>query len=130
MSSRTILTITSILLFATGGLAVFAADEVAGLMDLEVSFETRIFAEFAGIGMLALAIQNWMSRGRPIGGVYARPLGLGNLLFFSTSALTLGRYLVAETLPREMIAVCGVFALLALAFAWLVFFSQPAADNH
>lgn len=130
MSSRTILTITSILLFATGGLAVFAADEVAGLMELEVSFETRIFAEFAGIGMLALAVQNWMSRARPIGGVYARPLGLGNLLFFSTSALTLGRYLAAETLPREMIAVCGVFALLALAFAWLVFFSQPAADNH
>lgn len=128
MSSRTILTITSILLFATGGLAVFAADEVAGLIDLEVSFETRIFAEFAGIGMLALAIQNWMSRGRPIGGVYARPLGLGNLLFFSTSALTLGRYLAAETLPREMIAVCGVLVLLALAFAWLVFFSRPAAE--
>jgi len=128
MSSRTILTITSILLFATGGLAVFAADEVAGLMDLEVSFETRIFAEFAGIGMLALAIQNWMSRGRPIGGVYARPLGLGNLLLFSTSALTLGRYLAAETLPREMIVVCGVFVLLALAFVWLVFFSRPAAE--
>lgn len=102
MSSRTILTITSSLLFATGGLAVIAAaDEVAGLMELEVSFETRIFAEFAGIGMLALAIQNWMSRGRPIGGVYARPLGLGNLLFFSTSALTLGQYLAAETLPQD-----------------------------
>lgn len=128
MSSRTILTITSILLFAAGGLAVFAADEVAGLMDLEVSFETRMFAEFAGIGMLALAIQNWMSRGRPIGGVYARPLGLGNLLFFSSSALTLGRYLAAETLPIEAIALCGLFALLAVAFAWLVFFSRPAAD--
>lgn len=128
MSSRTILTITSLLLFVAGGAAVFAADEVAGLMDLEVSFETRILAEFAGIGMLALAIQNWMSRGRPIGGVYARPLGLGNLLFFSTSALTLGRYLAAEMLPREMIAVCGVFALLALAFAWLFFFSRPAAE--
>lgn len=128
MSSRTILTITSLLLFVAGGAAVFAADEVAGLMDLEVSFETRIFAEFAGIGMLALAIQNWMSRGRPIGGVYARPLGLGNLLFFSTSALTLGRYLSAGMLPLEVIAVCGVFALLALAFAWLVFFSRPAAE--
>jgi hypothetical protein len=82
MSSRTILTVSSIPLFAAGGLAVFAADEVAGSLGLEISFGTRMFAEFAGIGMLALALQNWMSRGRPIGGVYARPLGLGNLLFF------------------------------------------------
>lgn len=128
MSSRTILTIASILLFAAGGLAVFAADEVAGLMDREVSFESRMFAEFAGIGMLALAIQNWMARGRPIGGVYARPLGLGNLLFFSSSALTLGRYLATEMLPIEAIALCALFALLAVAFAWLVFFSRPAVE--
>ncbi len=97
-------------------------------MDLEIAFGTRMFAEFAGIGMLALAIQNWMSRGRPIGGVYARPLGLGNLLFFSSSALTLGRYLAAERLPIEATAVCGVFALLALVFVRLVFFSQPKAE--
>lgn len=103
MSSRTILTITSLLLFAVGGLAVFAADEVADLMDLEVSFETRIFAEFAGIGMLALAIQNWMSPGRPIGGVYARPLGLGNLLFFSTSALGIFSAAAPVTCPCNLL---------------------------
>ncbi len=55
MSSRTILTDSSILLFAAGGLAGFAADEVAGSLGLEISFVTRMFAEFAGIGVLVLA---------------------------------------------------------------------------
>jgi hypothetical protein len=52
---------------------------------------------------------------------------LDNLLFFSSSALALRRYLAAEMLPIEATAVCGVLALLALAFVRLVFFSQPAA---
>ncbi len=121
MSSRTVLTVSSILLFVPGGLAVFAADEVAGSLGLEISFGPRMFAEVAGIGMLALTLQNWMSRGRPIGGAYARPLGLGNLLFFASSALALGRYLAAEMLPIEATAVCGVLALLALAFVRPVF---------
>jgi hypothetical protein len=68
-SRRAILAVSSIPLFAAGRPAVFAADEVAGWLGLEISFGTRMFAEFAGIGMLALALQNWMSRGRPIGGV-------------------------------------------------------------
>jgi hypothetical protein len=87
-----------------------------------------VFAKFAGIGMLALAMQNRIPGAGLTGGVYARPLGLGNLLYFSSQALTPGRSLVAEMLPVEATAVRGVPAFLAVAFVRPVLFSQATAE--
>ena len=66
-----------------------------------------------------------MSRRNRIGGIYARPIGMGNLVLFTTAALTIGKALFAGHLPPAFIPAGVVFGVLAASFAWLVFVHDP-----
>jgi hypothetical protein len=70
-------------------------------------------------------VLDWVSRRNRIGGIYGRPLGLANLLLFSAAALTLGKAAAAGRLPSESLVPCAVFGVLAVGFAWLIFFHDP-----
>ena len=129
MHGRLILTSSAIILFLLGAAAQFAAEEVGHLLDPAASRGLVVAVQLAGSGMLGFAALNWMSRGVRIGGIYGRPLGIGNLLLFVTAALTLGRASWADGLPIALSGLAGVFAVLALAFAWLVFANDPFAES-
>ena len=128
MHGRLILLLSALILFAVGGAALFAADEVARLFDAGGSKGLALAIQLMACGLLGFAVLNWMSRGNRIGGIYARPIGIGNLLLFTTASLTIGKAALAGSLPIIVTAVGVVFAVLAIAFAWLVFFHDPLAE--
>lgn len=125
MLGRFILTLSAAILFVGGAVAAFAAEEVARAIDADASAAFPVVVQVAAGGFLAFALVNWMSRKNRIGGIYARPLALGNLLLFSSSALAVGNAADTVKLPSEGIVVCAVAALLAVSFAWLIFFHDP-----
>ncbi|MCH8617266.1 hypothetical protein LZ016_14305 [Sphingomonas sp. SM33] len=126
---RFILTLSALILFIAGGAALFAADEVARLLDPAPSRSMPLMVQLAGSGSLGFAALNWMSRGNRIGGIYARPTGIGNLLLFLTAALSLGKPAISGDLPLAVTVVAATFALLAVSFAWLVFVHDPLAET-
>ena len=128
MHGRLILLLSALILFAVGGAALFAADEVARLFDAGGGKGLALAIQLSGCGLLGFAVLNWMSRGNRIGGIYARPIGIGNLLLFTTASLTIGKAALAGSLPIIVTAVGVVFAVLAIAFAWLVFVHDPLAE--
>ena len=128
MSGRIILTLSAVILFVAGGLALFAPAELARALDPAGSRGVQIIIQLLGSGFLGFALINWMSRRNRIGGIYSRPLGMGNLLLFATAALTLGKAATAESLPVTAIGVCAVLAVLAASFAWLVFAHDPLSE--
>lgn len=129
MPGRLILTVSAIVLFIAGGATLFAPDELARALDPSASRGLAVIIQLVGSGFLGFALMNWMSRRNRIGGIYARPLGMGNLLPFATAALTLGKAAAAEKLPAAGIGVCGVLAVLAASFAWLVFAYDPVPET-
>src|SRR4051794_8097057 len=129
MPGRLILTFSAIVLFVAGGGALFAPDELARAVDPSASRSLAVIVQLLGSGFLGFALINWMSRRNRIGGIYARPLGMGNLLLFATAALTLGKAATAESLPVAGIGVCVVLAMLAASFAWLVFAHDPLSEK-
>jgi hypothetical protein len=129
MHGRLILTLSALILFAVGGAALFAADEVARLFAAGASKGLAFAIQLTGCGLLGFAALNWMSRGNRIGGIYARPIGIGNLLLFTTAGLTIGKATLAGSLPVIVTAVGIIFAILAIAFAWLVFVHDPLAEH-
>lgn len=128
MPGRLILSFSAIVLFIAGGATLFAPDELARAIDPSASHSASVIVQLLGSGFLGFALVNWMSRRNRIGGIYARPLGMGNLLLFATAALTLGKGAVAENLPAAGIGLCLVPALVAGSFAWLVFAHDPVSD--
>ena len=129
MHGRMILSSSAAILFLLGAAAQFAAEEVAHLLDPAASRSLPLAVQLAGSGMLGFGALNWMSRGVRIGGIYGRPLGIGNLLLSVTAALTLGRAAWVGGLPIALSGLAIVFAALALAFAWLVFANDPFAES-
>ena len=128
MPGRLILTFSAIVLFIAGGATLFAPDELARAMDPSASQGLAVVIQLVGSGFLGFALTDWMSRRNRIGGIYARPLGMGNLLLFATAALTLARALAAEKLPAAGIGACAILAALAASFAWLVFAHDPISE--
>ena len=121
--------VSALILFAVGGAALFAAAELAHFFGAGGSNSLALAIQLTGCGLLGFAALNWMSRGTRIGGIYARPIGIGNLLLFMTTSLTIGRAAFAGTFPVIVSVVGVIFAVLAIVFAWLVFLHDPLADG-
>jgi uncharacterized membrane protein YidH (DUF202 family) len=128
MPGRLILTLSASALFISGMAALFAPDEIARLLDSVASSSLPVVIQLIGGSLLGFALLNWMSRRNRIGGVYARPIGLGNLMFFTTAALTLGKAASKGHLPLALMAAGSMFGLLAASFAWLVFAHDPVSQ--
>ena len=128
MPGRLILSFSAIVLFIAGGATLFAPDELARAIDPAASRSLSVIVQLLGSGFLGFALINWMSRRNRIGGIYARPLGMGNLLLFATAALTLGKATAAWNHSAVGIGLCVILAILAASFAWLVFAYDPVSE--
>ena len=79
--------------------------------------------------LFAFAMVNWTARGSLIGGIYNRPIAIGNLTHFVIGALALLKAVPAAGPHRMVVAIAaGVYALFAIAFA-AVFFRSPVATS-
>jgi hypothetical protein len=124
-----ILTASAIVLAAAGGIALFAPDELARALEATSSRTLSLTVQLIGSGFLSLAVLNWMSRGNRIGGIYARPTGIANLLMFMTAAFSVGKAANAGALPAWGWAGCVITGAFALAYAWLVFAHDPLGPS-
>ena len=67
------------------------------------------------------ALMNWSAKGSAIGGIYARPVSLGNFAHFFVSTLLLVRYEFFAPFNLMMFILLLVYAVFASLFYWLVF---------
>lgn len=74
---------------------------------------TVLLIEMMGALYLGFALLNWMARGVLMGGIYARPVALGNFLHFAMVTVMLSREAIRHmVLPLAIsAAVFGVFAV-------------------
>jgi hypothetical protein len=104
------------------GLALsFAPDEVLVRLGVPVTAPLPVLLQLAGASYLGFAFTNWTARGSIIGGIYARPLSLGNFVHFLSGSLALLKYVFVAGLQPLLAAVLVGYTLLALGFAYLVF---------
>lgn len=71
------------------------------------------------------AVTNWMSKANLVGGVFGRPLAMGNLAHFAIGAMALIRVAAAGDVRAWLPAV--VYAVLAVAFGAIIFIQPKAA---
>jgi hypothetical protein len=78
---------------------------------------------------LGFAMLNWMTRESLIGGIYSRPVVVGNLLHFTAAGLALMKALMAEHGLRVFWPLALVYALYAAAFGVVLFRHPLPATN-
>ena len=124
---RTKLLMTSSALFCgiIGILLSFLPNEIAEYLSVEPTIITILFLQILGALYLGFGILNWTAKGTLIGGIYNKPIALGNLMHFIVGAITLVKVISNVQTHREIIIFLTVFyVIFALLFVY-VFKTNP-----
>ncbi len=123
MHTRVLMIASAALMAVIGLAASFKPQAVLGLHGTVPDNATVLFVQMAGAVYLGFAMLNWAARGILIGGIYARPVALGNFLHFTMVAITLIQAAIAFA-AVELAISAGVFSVFSIWFG-LVLFKPP-----
>ncbi len=117
------------MLMASSALAMAVAGLVASFLPHELLAALRIpsagvlptCVQLHGAALLGFAALNWMAKDSLIGGIYNRPVAIGNLLHFAVGAITLVKWVLAGASSAATLVATALYAIFALGFVALVF---------
>ena len=127
LGSKAVLGASGVVLFVLGIVLNFAPQETARLLGAGESTGVVLIIQTLAGALGGMGILDWFSRANRVGGIYGRPLALGNLLLFGIAAISLWRAVGVGGVPRVVAAV--VASGLALDWAWLLFVHDPVAEE-
>jgi hypothetical protein len=122
--SKILMIVSAAFMAALGILLTFAPHEIIGSAQGPAHAVLLPAIQLLGALYVGGAITNWMSKSNLVGGVFGRPLAMGNLAHFGIGAMALVRIAAATDARLWPLAVC--YVLLAAAFAKVIFM-QPKA---
>jgi len=85
-----------------------------------------ILVQIAGALYLGFAMLDWMAQGNIIGGIYSRPVAMGNLAHFTIGGLGLVKFILAGQHALEVIVGAAGYAAFAVLFAFVAFWHSRA----
>ena len=118
--TRWLMMLSAMFLAVAGLITSFFPDKVLETHGTVPDGPTVLLIEMMGALYLGFAILNWTARGVIIGGIYARPLALGNFLHFAMVGVMLTR----ETIDHGVIQLAtsaAVFSAFAIGFGVVLF---------
>lgn len=128
MSTRLLLQSSALLLVFLGVLLSFLPAEIGSFMGFTQSLATQMALQLLGAVYFGFGMLNYMSKRAVVGGIYGRPLVVGNFSHFLIAALALLKAQDLLSTYSWLWALAIAFGLLAVAFGRLLFV-QPANSN-
>jgi hypothetical protein len=110
------MTASALFLAALGVAASFAPQEILTAVGAQPTGVVPLFIQIAGALCLGFAILNWTASGSAIGGIYNRPVALGNFFHYFVVSLALVKAVLAGPRSAWLIAGAVIYTLFALAF--------------
>ncbi len=123
--TRILLSSSALFLLALGLIATFAPETLTG--PTAAGSMSTLAVEVAGALYLGFAILNWMAKDNAIGGIYSRPVAMGNLLHCFAVTMTLLRLIKAGDHQPAFLVVSVVYVAFTVGFGFLVFGKSPGS---
>jgi hypothetical protein len=128
--SKVVMASSAIVMALAGLFASFMPQEILARVGITPHDALVLLLQISGALYLGFAMLNWMAKDSVIGGIYNRPIAIGNLLHFMVAALALVKG-VRSTAPPLIIALAIVYAIFAICFARIAFTSPvKRTDIH
>jgi len=125
MNTKIVMTSSAILLASIGILLSFLPNEVIEYLNIESNTITILFLNLLSALYLGFGLLNWMAKGTLIGGIYNKPIAIGNLMHFGVGAITLVKVVLnIQTHPEIIISLTVVYVIFAILFAY-IFLTNP-----
>jgi hypothetical protein len=121
MNTRWLMRASAIYLGLIGMAATFAPQEILRLAGVEAAPLPTLGLQVAAAALVGLAVMNWMAQGVLIGGIYARPLALGNFAHFLISALALIKAAASGPFLIPVLVGAAIHTVFAALFMFVAF---------
>ena len=121
MSTKILMTASCLFLGAVGLFILFAPDTLLGFLDASPIGPLVVTVQLMGSLYFAFALVNWTAKDSAIGGIYARPVSIGNFAHFFAGALLLVKYFISMDFNMFVLLLTIVYGIFAILFYWLVF---------
>jgi hypothetical protein len=124
MHTKLLMTLSAAVMAALGLAASFLPQEILAYARATSDPHGALLIQVTGALYLGFAMLNWMARGNTIGGIYSRPIALGNFLHFVVAAIALLKTAGAGVHDPVLVTALMVYAAFAAWFG-LVLFVHP-----
>jgi len=126
MNTKLLMTISAVVLGATGIVLTFMPQVVSRILNLPES--TTILFQILGALYFGFAMLNWTAKANLIGGIYSRPVAIANFTHFLIGGLALTKWVVNNSNYTYIWACAILYLILALLFG-RVLFTDPRFAN-
>ena len=121
MKTKLLMTSSALFCGIIGTLLLFLPIEIAAYLSVEPTISAILFLKILSAIYLGFGILNWTAKGTLIGGIYNKPIVLGNLLHFAVGAIELIKVISNTQIHREIFIFLTVFyVIFALLFAYVI----------
>lgn len=109
----------------------FFPQEVLAQLGESIGPLTTLALQILGAFYMGLALMNYTGKKAVIGGIYNRPLQMGNTVYCSIAAITLIKYMAGQSfiITPAIMVVSLTYVLLAVSFLKLLFTSPVKESN-
>lgn len=121
MNTRLLLGSSAIVMGLGGVAASFLPQELLGWLGTAPTRELVVLVQLFGALLFAFAMVNWTAKGAAIGGIYGRPIALGNLTHFVIGALALLKSAMNGASDPIIIGAGAIYIGFAIAFGAALF---------
>jgi hypothetical protein len=122
LNRKMLMSLSAVFMAMLGILGTFMPQEILNYADAGAGAEglLLLIVQIAGALYMGFAILNWMARFSLIGGIYNRPVAIGNFLHFTMVALVLIKALTIDQ-SAEIVVGTVIYAVFAIWFGLTLF---------
>tara|TARA_X000000368_G_C22766224_1_gene595099 strand:- start:277 stop:657 length:381 start_codon:yes stop_codon:yes gene_type:complete len=121
MKTKFLMTSSALFCVIIGILLLFLPNEIAEYLNVEPTIITILFLKILSALYLGFGILNWTVKGSLIGGIYNRPIALGNLLHFVVGSIELVKVISNIETHREIIIfLTALYIIFGVLFAYVL----------
>jgi hypothetical protein len=128
MNTRILMAASAIVMGVAGAAGLFLPDEILAAINAPGTGIFPVLVQLHAALLLGFAMINWMAKDSLIGGIYNRPVAVGNSAHFLIGAITLVKLVIGGMREPALIAATVIYVVFALGFGMLMFGSpvKPA----
>jgi hypothetical protein len=127
MHTRYLMALSAIFLAIAGLITSYLPEKVLETHGVVPNNTMLLLIQMMGALYLGFAILNWTARGVLIGGIYARPVALGNFLHFAMVGVMLAKAAIVHEVI-QLATSAFIFSTFAIWFG-IVLFRPPVAKS-
>lgn len=127
MNTKLVMIASAIVMGTIGVVLSFMPHEVLQYAGSDPASINPLILQLMGALYFSFAMINWTAKANLIGGIYGRPVAIGNLTHFIIGALALGKSYMASRM-NVVLAPCIFYLIFAVLFG-IIFFTHPVKNE-